>query len=158
MYYEKLAILARLNEDLKEFQDEESYKETKRLIEENEKILLENEVKIEDYSEKVNEALRNEFTKECQEDEESKAKLTFSRWLSDGSLECEFIDINWETFTKVYQEDDIFARRQEEREEQKKAKIQNEEETFRRFWNLLPKGSGEKTKSKLNFFESLRAA
>lgn len=136
MYYEKLAALARLNEDLKEFQDEESYKETKDLIAKNFEVMLNYEVKNEDYNEKVNQKVWEELEEEMNEEKE-KAKLTSSRWLSDGTLECEYLTPDWETFTKVYQEDDFFARRQEEREEKIKESAYRENQAFTKFGGLL---------------------
>jgi hypothetical protein len=99
--YEKLQILASLNEDLKEFQDEEDYNFTKNLIEQNQKSLMSFEKKIEKHSEEVNQKLWEEFQEECTSEPEQ-AKLTYSRRLSDGSLECEFLSPDGETFTKVY--------------------------------------------------------
>lgn len=138
MYYEKLAILAKLNDDLKCYQSEDEYLETKKLIEKNQELLLQNEVKLESYSEKVNKKLREEFEKECSE-ELDKAKYLNSRWLSDGSLEVDYLSVDGEVFTKVYQDDNIFAKRQAEREEQKAEKIALQEKADRVFGGLYLK-------------------
>jgi len=132
--YEKLSILASLNEDLKEFN--EDYKITKKLIEENQKTLLQNEKAIENYSEKVNQKLWEEFTRECEEDEE-KAQLTYSRWLSDWSLECEFRSPDGSTFTKVYTEDNIFCQRSMRYEEEEKKENEVFQQALNKFWWLM---------------------
>lgn len=112
--YEKQWILEQINETFKE--QNPDYKLTKKLINKNKQKLLHEEKQIEDYSEKVNKKLYEEFEKEMSSEDLEKSRLTFSRWLSDGSLECEFLAPNWETFTKVYADDSVFAKRQEERE------------------------------------------
>ena len=147
MYYEKLAILAKLNDDLKCYQDEDEYLETKRLIEKNQELLLQDEVKLEEYSEKVNKKLREEFEKECSE-ELDKAKYLNSRWLSDGSLEVDYLSVDGEVFTKVYQDDNIFAKRQAEREEKKQESIYLQWEAVRKFWHLFLIKSHQNKKEK----------
>lgn len=128
--YEKFAILSSLNEDLKEFN--EDYKITKSLIEENQKTLLKNEVAIESYSEKVNQKLWEEFQEEC-ESEPEQAKLTYSRRLSDGSLECEFLSPDGETFTKVYTEDEFFCVKSKKYKEKIEKQKEMDEIAFQKF-------------------------
>jgi hypothetical protein len=84
MYEQKLAILAKLNEDLREFNPD--YEETKKLISQNQEKLLESEEEINVQKE------WNLMRLEMKLEERKKARLIDSRWLSDGSLECQFID------------------------------------------------------------------
>lgn len=141
MYEQKLAILAKLNEDLKEFNPD--YEETKKLISQNQEKLLENEEEINVQKE------WNLMRLEMKLEERKKARLIDSRWLSDGSLECQFIDKEGESFTKLYNEDDFFSRRQKEREEKESIKIYNSQEEFRRFGYLFPTGVKREKKEKL---------
>lgn len=141
MYEQKLAILAKLNEDLKEFNPD--YEETKKLISQNQEKLLENEEEINVQKE------WNLMRLEMKLEERKKARLIDSRWLSDGSLECQFIDKEGESFTKLYNEDDFFSRRQKEREEKESIKIYNSQEEFRRFGYLFPTGFKTEKKEKL---------
>lgn len=141
MYEEKLAILAKLNEDLREFNPD--YEETKKLISQNQEKLLESEEEINVQKE------WNLMRLEMKLEERKKARLIDSRWLSDGSLECQFIDKEWESFTRLYNEDDFFSRRQKEREEKMAAINHNAEEEFRRFGYLFPTGVKREKKEKL---------
>lgn len=118
----KLQVLAKLNEDLKEFNPDYQY--TKHLIENNIR-------RVAKWGQEVNQEKEfNIIRTEYELEKRKKAKLLNSRWLSDGTLECEFIDRDGECFTKIYQEDDIFARRQEEREEKIKASKYFEDKAF----------------------------
>lgn len=142
----KLQLLAKLNEDLKDFNPDYQY--TKHLIENNIR-------RVAKWGQEVNQEKEfNIIHTEYELEKRKKAKLMQSRWLSDWTLECEFLDVNWETFTKIYQEDDFFATRQEERENQIKQKTKNEEKSFLLFGDLLPKWTSKK---KVAFFQSLRA-
>lgn len=143
----KLQVLAKLNEDLKEFNPDYQY--TKHLIENNIRMVSK-------WGQEVNQEKEfNIIHTEYELEKRKKAKLVDSRWLSDWTLECQFIDVNWENFTKIYQEDDIFARRQEEREEKIKASKYFEDKAFTIFGGLIPTGYNvEKAKA----FDSLRAA
>jgi len=143
----KLQKLAKLNEDLKEFNP--NYQYIKHLSENNIR-------RASKWGQEINQEKEfNIIHTEYELEKRKKAKLLNSRWLSDGTLECEFIDRDWECFTKIYQEDDIFARRQEEREEKMKASKYFEDKAFAIFWGLNPTGYNvEKAKA----FESLRAA
>lgn len=82
--YYRMAVLAQMNEDLKEFNPD--YYKTKNLIRHNTIQMLKTEK-----DEPRNEMLRvfklaeKEVFKKHQ-----KAQLIDSRWLSDGSLECVF--------------------------------------------------------------------
>ena len=143
----KLQKLAKLNEDLKEFNPDYQY--TKHLSENNIRRASKRGQEINQEKE------FNIIRAEHELNSRKKARLVNSRWLSDWTLECEFISSEWETFFKIYNEDDIFARRQEEREEKIKQKVKNENETWLRFGDYLPKWVNQKKKS---FFESLRAA
>lgn len=134
--YEKLQILASLNEDLKEFQDEEDYNFTKNLIEQNQKSLMSFEKKIEKHSEEVNQKLWEEFQEECTSEPEQ-AKLTYSRRLSDGSLECEFLSPDGETFTKVYWEDEFFSRKSREYKDRMEEQKAIDNITFQKFGGLM---------------------
>lgn len=143
----KLQVLAKLNEELKEFNPDYQY--TKHLIENNIRRVAKRWQPVN--QEKEFNIIHTEYELE----KRKKAKLVDSRWLSDWTLECQFIDVNWENFTKIYQEDDIFAKRQEEREEKIKADRVYEDKAFVIFWWLTPTGYNvEKAKA----FESLRAA
>lgn len=118
----KLQVLAKLNEDLKEFNPDYQY--TKHLIENNIR-------RVAKWGQEVNQEKEFNIIRTGYElEKRKKAKLLNSRWLSDGTLECEFIDRDGECFTKIYQEDDIFARRQEEREEKIKASKYFEDKAF----------------------------
>lgn len=118
----KLQVLAKLNEELKEFNPDYQY--TKHLIENNIR-------RVAKWGQEVNQEKEfNIIRTEYELEKRKKAKLLNSRWLSDGTLECEFIDRDGECFTKIYQEDDIFARRQEEREEKVKASKYFEDKAF----------------------------
>lgn len=132
--YEKLEILERLNEDLKDYNDD--YEITKNLIEKNRELLLKAEQKIEEQSEITNQKLWDEFCEECTRDED-KAQLIDSRWLSDWSLECTFRAVDWELFTKLYSEDNIFAKKQMERDDEMKIKKEYDEIAFRKFGDLM---------------------
>lgn len=134
--YEKFAILSSLNEDLKEFQTKENYEQTKNLIEENQKSLRAFEKKIEKHSEEVNQKLWEEFQEEC-ESEPEQAKLTYSRRLSDGSLECEFLSPDGETFTKVYTEDEFFCVKSKKYKEKIEKQKEMDEIAFQKFWGLM---------------------
>lgn len=118
----KLQVLAKLNEELKEFNPDYQY--TKHLIENNIR-------RVAKWGQPVNQEKEfNIIRTEYELEKRKKAKLLNSRWLSDGTLECEFIDRDGECFTKIYQEDDIFAKRQEEREEKIKASKYFEDKAF----------------------------
>lgn len=132
--YEKLEILERLNEDLKDYNGD--YKITKDLIEKNRELLLKAEQKIEEQSEITNQKLWDEFCEECTRDED-KAQLIDSRWLSDWSLECVFRAVDWELFTKLYSEDNIFTKKQMERDDEMKIKKEYDEIAFRKFGDLM---------------------
>lgn len=134
--YEKQAIFARLTEDLKDYMDKDDYIQTKNLIASNMELLLKEEQKIEDRSEEINKKLWDEFCEECTRDEE-KAQLVSSRWLSDWSLECVFRAVDWELFTKLYSEDNIFAKKQMERDEEMKKQKEFDDIAFRKFGDLM---------------------
>ena len=134
--YEKLQILSKLNEDLKEYQSEEDYQLIKYLISQNQKTLLGVEKKIEKHSEEVNQKLREEFQEECTKESEE-SRLTYSRRLSDGSLECEFLSPNWETFVKVYSEDDFFCRKSIKYKEEVEKQKEMDEVAYQKFGSLL---------------------
>lgn len=125
----KLQKLAKLNEDLKEFNPDYAY--TKHLVENNIRRVAKRGQEVN--QEKEFNIIHTEYELE----KRKKAKLLNSRWLSDGTLECEFIDRDGECFTKIYQEDDFFARRQADREEQMKEQQRIDDEAFRRFGDLL---------------------
>lgn len=142
----KLQVLAKLNEELKEFNPDYQY--TKHLIENNIRRVAKRWQPVN--QEKEFNIIRTEYELE----KRKKAKLLNSRWLSDGTLECEFIDRDGECFTKIYQEDDIFAKRQEEREEKIKASKYFEDKAFAIFWWLNPTWYNQE---KAKAFESLKA-
>lgn len=142
----KLQVLAKLNEDLKDFNPDYQY--TKHLIENNIRRVAKR-------GQEVNvEKEYNIIHTEHELEKRKKARLTSSRWLSDWTLECEFLDVNGETFTKIYQEDDFFATRQEEREQKIKASKYFEDKAFTIFWWLNPTGYN---KEKEKAFDCLRA-
>ena len=143
---QKLQILAKLNEELKEFNPDYQY--TKHLIENNIR-------RVSKRGQEVN--VQKEFNIiHTQKELESrkKAKMVDSRWLSDGTLEVTFIDVNWETFVKIYDEDNIFNRREEERKQKSKADEYYDNKAFSIFGGLTPTGYN---KSKADAFNSLRA-
>lgn len=82
----KLQILAKLNEELKEFNPDYQY--TKHLIENNIRRVAKRGQEVN--QEKEFNIIHTEYELESRK----KSKLFGSRWLSDGSLECEFIDRN----------------------------------------------------------------
>lgn len=99
----KLQKLAKLNEDLKEYNPDYLY--TKHLAENNIRMAAKR-------GQEVN--AKREFDLAVLEhdlENSKKAKLTYSRRLSDGSLECEFIGADGEYFTRVYSEDDFFCKK-----------------------------------------------
>lgn len=124
-------MLAKLNEDLKEFNPD--YQHTKHLIENNIRMASK-------WGQEINQEKEfNIIRTEHELNSRKKAKLLNSRWLSDGSLECEFVSAEWEVFTKLYWDDNIFAKRQAEREEQKAEKIALQEKADRVFGGLYLK-------------------
>lgn len=80
----KLQKLAKLNEDLKEFNPDYAY--TKHLVENNIRRVAKRGQEVN--QEKEFNIIHTEYELE----KRKKAKLLNSRWLSDGTLECEFID------------------------------------------------------------------
>lgn len=142
----KLQILSNLNEDLKDFNPD--YKYTQNLIENNLR-------RVAKWWKEVNQEKEfNIIRTEHELSSRKKARLTISRWLSDGSLLCEFLSVDGETFTKVYSDDNFFAQRQKERENKIKESKHFEDMAFSIFWWLTPSGyDKEKAKS----FDSLRA-
>lgn len=142
----KLQVLSNLNEDLKDFNPDYAY--TKNLIANNIR-------RVSKRGQEVNQGKEfNIIRTEHEIESRKKARLTISRWLSDGSLLCEFIDVNWETFTKIYSEDNFFAQRQKEREEKIKESKHFEDMAFSVFWWLTPTGYD---KEKAKAFDWLRA-
>ena len=136
----KLQKLAKLNEDLKEFNPDYQY--TKHLIENNIRMVSK-------WGQEVNQEKEfNIIHTEKELESRKKAKLLNSRWLSDGSLECEFLSTEWEVFTKLYWEDDIFARRQQEREEKIKEQEFFQGEAVRKFGHLFLIKSHQNKKEK----------
>lgn len=124
-------MLAKLNEDLKEFNPD--YQHTKHLIENNIRMASK-------WGQEINQEKEfNIIRTEHELNSRKKAKLLNSRWLSDGSLECEFVSAEWKVFTKLYWDDNIFAKRQAEREEQKAEKIALQEKADRVFGGLYLK-------------------
>lgn len=68
-----------------------------------------------------------------------KARLTWKRYLSSWELELEFLDVNGESFTKLYSEDSYEYQRNKEREkkhEEKWNEIQTKKETFASFFSM----------------------
>ena len=143
----KLQVLAKLNEDLKEFNPDYQY--TKHLIENNIRRVSKRGQEVN--QEKEFNIIHTEYEMESRK----KAKLLNSRWLSDGTLECEYVDRDGEHFTKVYQDDSIFNKRQEEREEKIKAEKVYDDKAFILFGGLIPTWFNQE---KANAFNSLRRA
>lgn len=116
MYSTKFAILSKLNEDLKEFQTEESYLETKRLIEQNQKRFI-----------KKDNISKKELNQALEIEEKQKARFVEWKFLSDWSYEAWFIDSDWVRFNKIYSEGSFFYKQMEDKkeEEERKIKIQN---------------------------------
>ena len=141
----KLQKLAKLNEELKEFNKDYAY--TKHLIENNIRMASKR------WQEVNQEKEFNLIHTEYELEKRKKARLVDSRWLSDGTLEATFIDSNWETFYKVYNEDDFFATRQREREESVKQDEYRVNQAFQKFDFLTPKWSSQKNKEKFAFLK-----
>lgn len=142
----KLQILAKLNEELKEFNPDYQY--TKHLIENNIRRVAKRWQPVN--QEKEFNIIHTEYELESRK----KAKLLNSRWLSDGTFECEFVDRNWEHFTKIYDGDSYITKKQEERKEKA---IENEyfdNKSFAIFWWLIPTWYNQE---KAKAFESLKA-
>lgn len=96
---QKLQILAKLNEELKDYNKDYNY--TKHLIENNIR-------RASKFGQEVN--VQKEFflaKAELELEEKSKAQLVDSRWLSDGSLECTYLK-DGESFIKVYEDGNYF--------------------------------------------------
>jgi hypothetical protein len=57
--------------------------------------------------------------------------------LSDGSLECEFLSPDGETFTKVYWEDEFFSRKSREYKDKIEEQKAIDNITFQKFGGLM---------------------
>lgn len=124
----KLQKLAKLNEDLKEYNP--NYLYTKHLVENNIRMAAKR-------GQEVN--AKREFDLAVLEhdlENSKKAKLTYSRRLSDGSLECEFIGADWEYFTRVYSEDDFFCKKSLEYKEKVEKQKEYDVIAFQKFWDI----------------------
>lgn len=140
---QKLQILAKLNEELKDYNKDYQY--TKHLIENNIR-------RASKFWQEVN--VQKEFflaRAELELEEKSKAQLVDSRWLSDWSLECTYLK-DGESFIKVYEDWNYFLDVNKIKDEEEESSY-NVGEFIRRFWDLLP--SGKAKQNKIDYFKAL---
>lgn len=124
----KLQKLAKLNEDLKDFNPDYLY--TKHLAENNIRMAAKRGQEVNAKREFDLAVLEHDLEKSKQ------ARLTYSRRLSDGSLECEFIGADWEYFTKIYTWDDMFWKKSIEYKEKIEKQKEFDTIAFQKFWDI----------------------
>lgn len=129
--YERMAVLAQLNEDLKEYNQD--YSKIKNMIRHNQIKLLKQEKE-----EPRNQMLRvfKLAEKEAIKDYK-KSVLIDRRWLSDGSLECVYRAPDWTIRVDNVQENSSDYEYEGNREKSKARdeKIENEQKKFNSYWN-----------------------
>ena len=126
-----MAVLAQLNEDLKEYNQD--YSKIKNMIRHNQIKLLKQEKE-----EPRNQMLRvfKLAEKEAIKDYK-KSVLIDRRWLSDGSLECVYRAPDWTIRVDNVQENSSDYEYEGNREKSKARdeKIENEQKKFNSYWN-----------------------